>query len=161
LLQRFAEEVSEFGSVEHTPLIDGRNMVMVIGPLKSKTDAKAEQNAKRNAAKEAARGARVGEPATSRVDASTSSAQRPVETAPAASPVELVETKPAAKAPVAKAAPAKAPAAKSAPAKAPATRAAAAKAPAAKPAAAKAPAAAAKPAAAKAPAKPKTEKPAE
>jgi len=149
LLQRFAEDVSEFGSVEHTPLIDGRNMVMVIGPLKSKTDAKAEQNAKRNAAKEAARGARVAEPATSRVDASTSSAQR------------LVETKPAAKAPAAKTAAAKAPAAKAAPAKAPASKAAAAKAPAAKPAAAKAPAAAAKPAAAKAPAKPKTEKPAE
>jgi translation initiation factor IF-3 len=37
LLQRFAEDVSEFGTVEHTPLIDGRNMVMVIGPLKSKT----------------------------------------------------------------------------------------------------------------------------
>jgi translation initiation factor IF-3 len=82
LLQRFAEDVAEFGSVEHTPLIDGRNMVMVIGPLKSKTDAKAEQNAKRNAAKEAARVARVSEPATSRVDASTGSAQRPVETTP-------------------------------------------------------------------------------
>jgi translation initiation factor IF-3 len=148
LLQRFAEDVSDFGSVEHTPLIDGRNMVMVIGPLKSKTDAKAEQNAKRNAAKEAARGARIAEPATSRVDASTGSAQRPV------------ETKPAAKAPAAKAAPAKAPAAKAAPAKAPATKAAAAKPATAKPAAAKAPAAA-KPAAAKAPAKPKTEKPAE
>jgi translation initiation factor IF-3 len=165
LLQRFAEDVSDFGSVEHTPLIDGRNMVMVIGPLKSKTDAKAEQNAKRNAAKEAARGARVAEPATSRVDASTSSAQRPVETAPkvaapAASPVEPVETKPAAKAPAAKAAPAKAPAAKTTAAKAPATKAAAAKPATAKPAAAKAPAAA-KPAAAKAPAKPKTEKPAE
>ena len=180
LLQRFAEDVAEFGSVEHTPLIDGRNMVMVIGPLKSKTDAKAEQNAKRNAAKEAAREARVGEPATSRVDASTSSAQRPVETspvesapvetkpveaAPVSSPVELVETKPAAKAPAAKAAPAKAPAAKAAPAKAPAAKAPAAKPATAKPAAAKAPAAAkpaaAKPAAAKAPAKPKTEKPAE
>jgi len=173
LLQRFAEDVSEFGTVEHTPLIDGRNMVMVIGPLKSKTDAKAEQNAKRNAAKEAARGARVGDsgsaqakapvtkapvqaapvetaPVTSPVDTSTSSAQWLVETAP-------VETKPAAKAPAAKTA-VKAPAAKAPAAKAPAdTKPAAAKAPAAK--------AAAKPAAtkpaAKAPAKPKTEKPAE
>ena len=38
LLQRFAEDVSEFGSVESTPTIDGRNMVMIIGPLKSKVD---------------------------------------------------------------------------------------------------------------------------
>jgi len=177
LLQRFAEDVAEFGSVEHTPLIDGRNMVMVIGPLKSKTDAKAEQNAKRNAAKEAAREARVGEPATSRVDASTSSAQRLVETSsPVVEPVETkpveatpVETKPVEATPV-EAAPvsspvdastisaqrpvetkptAKAPAAKAAPAKAPAAQAApATKAAAAKPAAAKAPATA-KPATAK------------
>lgn len=43
LLQRFAEDVSEYGVVEFTPTIDGRNMVMVIGPLKSKADAKAAQ----------------------------------------------------------------------------------------------------------------------
>ena len=47
LLQKFAEDVAEFGSVESTPTIDGRNMVMVIGPLKNKADAKAEANAKR------------------------------------------------------------------------------------------------------------------
>ena len=51
LLQRFAEDVHEFGSVESTPMIDGRNMVMIIGPTKSKVDAKAEQNAKREARK--------------------------------------------------------------------------------------------------------------
>ena len=185
LLQRFAEDVSDFGSVEHTPLIDGRTMVMVIGPLKSKTDAKAEQNAKRNAAKEAARGARVAEPAAAAPKVTAPAASpvelvetkpvetKPVEAAPVTSPVDTstssaqrpVETKPAAKAapakaPAAKAAPAKAPAAKAPAAKAPATKAAAAKPATAKPAAAKAPAAA-KPAAAKAPAKPKTEKPAE
>ena len=49
LLQRFAEDVSELGSVESSPMIDGRNMVMIIGPLKTKTEAKAEQNAKRDA----------------------------------------------------------------------------------------------------------------
>jgi translation initiation factor IF-3 len=49
LLQRFAEDVSEFGSVESTPTIDGRNMVMVIGPLKNKAEAKAEAEAKRAA----------------------------------------------------------------------------------------------------------------
>lgn len=43
LLQRFAEEVSEFGSVESSPMIDGRNMVMIIGPHKNKATVKAEQ----------------------------------------------------------------------------------------------------------------------
>ncbi|RIX31248.1 translation initiation factor IF-3 [Amnibacterium setariae] len=51
LLARFAEDVREFGNVESNPTIDGRNMVMVIGPIKSKVDAKAEQNAKRAAAR--------------------------------------------------------------------------------------------------------------
>jgi len=53
LLQRFAEDVAEFGSVESTPTIDGRNMVMVIGPHKSKATAKAEADAKRAASKPA------------------------------------------------------------------------------------------------------------
>jgi translation initiation factor IF-3 len=47
LLQRFAEDVREVGSVESLPTIDGRNMVMVIGPHKNKSDAKAEANARR------------------------------------------------------------------------------------------------------------------
>ena len=42
MLQKLAEEVAEFGSVESSPSIDGRNMVMVFGPLKSKADAKAD-----------------------------------------------------------------------------------------------------------------------
>ena len=42
LLQKLAEEVNTFGSVESTPSVDGRNMVMVIGPLKNKAEAKAE-----------------------------------------------------------------------------------------------------------------------
>lgn len=53
LLQRFAEDVAEFGSVESTPTIDGRNMVMVIGPLKNKAEAKAEAEARRAANKPA------------------------------------------------------------------------------------------------------------
>jgi len=47
LLQRFAEDVAEFGTVEHTPTIDGRNMTMIIAPHKSKADAKAEAQAKK------------------------------------------------------------------------------------------------------------------
>jgi translation initiation factor IF-3 len=49
LLQRVSEEVGDFGTVESTPSIDGRNMVMVIGPTKNKAEARAE--AKRAQAK--------------------------------------------------------------------------------------------------------------
>ncbi len=49
LLQKFAEDVSDVGSVESNPRIDGRNMVMVIGPVKNKAEAKAE--ARRSAQK--------------------------------------------------------------------------------------------------------------
>ena len=42
LLKKLAEEVNTLGSVESNPSIDGRNMVMVIGPLKSKVETKAE-----------------------------------------------------------------------------------------------------------------------
>ncbi|MBO0981380.1 translation initiation factor IF-3 [Microbacterium sp. SD291] len=49
LLRKFAEDVAEFGTVESNPTIDGRNMVMVVAPLKSKSEAKQEQNAIRDA----------------------------------------------------------------------------------------------------------------
>jgi len=42
LLQKLSEEVSEFGTVESTPSIDGRNMVMVLAPIKNKAEARAE-----------------------------------------------------------------------------------------------------------------------
>jgi translation initiation factor IF-3 len=77
LLQRFAEDVSEFGSVESTPTIDGRNMVMVIGPHKNKATAKAEADA-RKAANKASRGPGSELPA---VDAAPDVAEAP---APAA-----------------------------------------------------------------------------
>ena len=54
LLQKLAEEVAELGVVESNPSIDGRNMVMVIGPLKNKADAKAEA---KKAAEKAAKAA--------------------------------------------------------------------------------------------------------
>jgi translation initiation factor IF-3 len=45
LLMRLAEDVADLGQIEQQPLLDGRNMVMVLGPLKTvgaKTDAKDE-----------------------------------------------------------------------------------------------------------------------
>jgi translation initiation factor IF-3 len=46
LLMRLAEDVKEIGLVESPPLLDGRNMVMVLGPTKNAgvvRDAKAEE----------------------------------------------------------------------------------------------------------------------
>ena len=43
LLQRLAEEISELGTVESSPRLDGRNMTMVIAPTKRKADAMQEQ----------------------------------------------------------------------------------------------------------------------
>jgi translation initiation factor IF-3 len=51
LLQRLAEDVSELGSVESSPKQDGRNMIMVLGPIRKKADAKAERDRKQSDAK--------------------------------------------------------------------------------------------------------------
>ncbi len=49
LLQRLAEDIAEFGFVEFAPKQEGRNMTMVLGPTKRKTEAVAEQKAARKA----------------------------------------------------------------------------------------------------------------
>ncbi|WP_285101604.1 translation initiation factor IF-3 [Promicromonospora sp. MEB111] len=43
LLERLAEDVADLGFVESMPKQDGRNMTMVLGPVKKKADAKVEQ----------------------------------------------------------------------------------------------------------------------
>jgi len=48
LLQRLAEDVVELGFVESAPKLDGRNMIMVLGPHKKKADFKAERAAVRS-----------------------------------------------------------------------------------------------------------------
>ena len=99
LLLKFAEEVAEYGTVESSPTIDGRNMVMVIGPLRSKSEAKAEQNAKRDANKRADK----------RSEAKSGESVLAVED-DKANAVKVVEAEvlaPAKKAPAAKAAPKK------------------------------------------------------
>ncbi|MGH3509921.1 MAG: translation initiation factor IF-3, partial [Nocardioidaceae bacterium] len=58
LLQRLAEDVDNLGFVESSPKQDGRNMIMVLGPNKKKSEAKAEvraAKAERAAEKEAER----------------------------------------------------------------------------------------------------------
>ena len=47
LLQRLAEDVSELGFVESNPRQDGRNMIMVLGPHKKKSEARADVEAEK------------------------------------------------------------------------------------------------------------------
>ena len=49
LLQRLAEDVALFAFVEFAPKQEGRNITMVLGPTKKKTEAVAEQRAARKA----------------------------------------------------------------------------------------------------------------
>ena len=61
LLMRLAEDVKEIGTIEQQPLLDGRNMVMVLAPSKTvgaKADAKDEDVQQRE---EALQGERGGE----------------------------------------------------------------------------------------------------
>src|SRR5699024_12426053 len=53
LLQRLAEDVVELGTVESAPKQDGRNMVMVLGPTKKKSEARAEGRRRRAEAAQA------------------------------------------------------------------------------------------------------------
>ena len=48
LLKRLAEDVEEFGFIESAPKLDGRNMLMVLGPTRKKTEAKADEKAERD-----------------------------------------------------------------------------------------------------------------
>jgi translation initiation factor IF-3 len=54
ILQRLAEDVAEFAFVEFAPKQEGRNMTMVLGPTKRKTEAVAEAKAARKAKADAA-----------------------------------------------------------------------------------------------------------
>ena len=47
LLQRLAADVQELGFVESAPKQDGRNMIMVLGPTKKKTEVRTERAADR------------------------------------------------------------------------------------------------------------------
>jgi len=114
LLQRFAEDVAHNGVVEFTPTIDGRNMVMIIAPLKSKADAKAAQ-AKAKTAKPARETEpvavldEVAPPAQAPAAAKAPAAKATVSKAPAAAKAPAVAKVPAAKAPAATRAPKAAP----------------------------------------------------
>jgi translation initiation factor IF-3 len=133
LLQRFAEDVSEFGTVESTPMIDGRNMVMVIGPLKTKAEVKAEHDAKKPATRERTERPVHAPVQSAPVSKAPTVASSETVSAPAVeSIVEAAAAAPPAKDPVAKDPIAKDPAAKAPVAKGPVALAPVAKAPVAK-----------------------------
>ncbi|MFD6139529.1 translation initiation factor IF-3 [Promicromonospora sp. NPDC060271] len=116
LLERLAEDVAELGFVESMPKQDGRNMTMVLGPVKKKADAKVEQrrrsteiNAGRMTKSEAkaqaraADGARVAEPVEDQVDETSETAVEEPAAVPAPEPVvaepePVVEPEPVAEA---------------------------------------------------------------
>ncbi len=118
LLQRLAEDVAELGFVESAPKQDGRNMIMVLGPVKKKAEAKNEQRRRAQEAeprqtKSAAKAAPV---AVSEEPADGNDVPFEVQVAEAA---EMVASAEAAAAVKAAAAPEPAPVAEAAPAAAP------------------------------------------
>jgi translation initiation factor IF-3 len=105
LLQRLAGDVEELGFVESQPRQDGRNMIMVIGPHRRKSDARSEARAER-----ATRDAEHGERPLSRSRAAVRDAdagEQPAEAQPAAE-VQPAEAQPAAEVQPAEAQPAEA-----------------------------------------------------
>jgi translation initiation factor IF-3 len=113
LLQRLADDVAELGFVESAPKQDGRNMIMVIGPVKKKADQKSEQ--RRAASRTDQPAARQASTAPETPDAASVEVAEPV-VAPAPVVETAVAEAPAAAAPAAPAPAAPAPAAPVAPA---------------------------------------------
>ena len=94
LLQRLAADVEELGFVEAQPKLDGRNMIMVIGPHKRKTGPQHEPRTERVPTRASARAARdSGASADSEHEpAAAPAAQDPFVRAPAATPEPVAET---------------------------------------------------------------------
>jgi translation initiation factor IF-3 len=81
LLQRLAADVQELGFVESAPKQDGRNMIMVLGPTKKKTEVRTERAADKARRDEAAPADTEGSTETSQ---STGTVESQVAEAPAA-----------------------------------------------------------------------------
>ncbi|HEX6937240.1 MAG TPA: translation initiation factor IF-3, partial [Actinomycetes bacterium] len=74
LLQRLAADVAELGFVESAPKQDGRNMIMVLGPMKKKADARAEKAADKARREDAA----AAEAAEAAAPAAAAAPEQPV-----------------------------------------------------------------------------------
>jgi translation initiation factor IF-3 len=84
LLQRLAEDVSELGFVESSPRQDGRNMIMVLGPHKKKSEArvdveaeKAKKRAEREAEEQAERAERAEQVQAHEAERAAGSTKKP------------------------------------------------------------------------------------
>jgi translation initiation factor IF-3 len=86
LLMKLADEVQEFGIVENAPNQEGRNMSLVLGPVKKKAEAKEEQRKAREAQKAAADAER-----TARQAPKAAEPEAVAEEAPEVAAVEAVE----------------------------------------------------------------------
>ena len=77
LLAKLAEDVAEYGIVESSPKQDGRNMIMVIGPLRKKSDIKndADKAAGKVSAQESAQEAEQSAEQAEPADIATDQAQ--------------------------------------------------------------------------------------
>ena len=76
LLSKLAEDVAELGFVEFAPKQDGRNMIMVLGPHKKKTEAMAEARAAKEQRKA---GGAVDQTETTAAEAETAESVESVE----------------------------------------------------------------------------------
>jgi translation initiation factor IF-3 len=99
LLQRLAGDIEELGFVESSPKQDGRNMIMVLGPHKRKTEAMAAakaDRASRSSARNAEHTAAAPAPAAPapRSAANVDAPAEATEPAPAAEPTSAPSTAP-------------------------------------------------------------------
>jgi len=79
LLKKLADDVADIAFVEYSPKQDGRNMIMVLGPVKKKAEAMAEAQAER----EAKKGRRADEADAEALESTTDSTTEVEESAPA------------------------------------------------------------------------------
>ncbi|MFD2006195.1 translation initiation factor IF-3 [Streptomyces narbonensis] len=95
LLQRLASDVEELGFIESNPKQDGRNMIMVLGPHKKKTEAMAEAREAQAARKAERQGVAADEADDAPVEEAqveeTEATDAPVAEAEADAPVENPE----------------------------------------------------------------------
>ena len=106
LLERLAEDVSELGVIESAPIQDGRNMVMLLAPVREIADAKPEsapasKSESKHAAKSEAKPAAAPEAATKpeappEAAAPEAAPEAETDTTPEAAPEAVTEAKPAA-----------------------------------------------------------------
>jgi translation initiation factor IF-3 len=87
LLMRLAEDVADIGTIEQRPNLDGRNMTMVLAPVKPRESVEAETQKRDGGGRKDTRRNRAAAEAT---------AQAPASAQPAGAPAEQAEIRPSA-----------------------------------------------------------------